>query len=350
MKKLPAMFRPPLIGLDISTEAVRMVELSGGRGQLSVSWADVEPCTKAEVGAGSVSSTDNVTGALQRLLQRARSRHKSVASALSASSVIVKVISLPTGMHEDAIEGQIRFEGQQYIPYPMDQVNFDFSILGADKDRSGYQQVLLVASKKEIIEDHLAIIEAAGLKAKFLEVRQFSLWNLYNHIHPQAASERSTIALIEIGHTSFEIYVFESGTPIYSREHQFGISRLLERIARNFGLTMEDAGRMQRFGGLPESYETEVLQPFVEDLAGELMRALDFFQTSMSDISVQRVVVFGSGASLPGIASNMPGIQVENPDPFRDMSLAPGVNQRLIHQEGSSLAVACGLALRRFTA
>jgi len=350
VKKLPAMFRPPLIGLDASAEAVRMVELSGGRGQIIVSRADAEPCAKADAATNSANSADNIGDALQRLLHRSRGRSKSVATALSVGNVIVKVISLPAGMNEDTIEEQIRFEGQQYIPYPMDQVNFDFSPLGPDKDRSGYQQVLLVASKKEIIEDRLAIIESAGLKAKLLEVRQFSLWNLYSHLQPQLTEARTTIVLIEIRSESTEIYVFENGLPIYSREHHFGIARLIERIARHFGLSPEDALRMQRFGGLPQSYHDEVLQPYVRELGSELLRALDFFQASMPDISMQRVVLFGSGANLPGIADQLQGMLVENPDPFRDMTLANGVNERFLRQERSSMAVACGLALRRFVA
>ncbi len=340
--------RPPLLGLDIGPEAVKLVELSSARGQLSVTHVDSETILQHPGNEQDGHDLEPTSTAIRSILQRSRIRTKRAATALPSNNAIVKIISLPAGMRDDIIEEQIRYEGQQYIPFPMDQVNFDFSPLGPDAERKGYQQVLLVASKKDQVEDISAILEDAGLKPSILDVRQFSLWTLLHHLDPQIHSEKGGVVMIEIGANTTGVHVFENSQPIYSRDHNFGTARLIERISQHFGLSPEDALRMQRFGGLPAEYEEEVLIPFVADLGREMLRALDFFQASLPDVSFRKVVLFGAGANLPNIAQQLPGFTVEAPDPFRGMLAGPKVNERFLRSEGSSMAVACGLALRRF--
>ncbi len=347
-KNVPSMLSQPLLGLDIASDAVRFVELSASRKQLTVVQADSEPLGRGVGGDAAQGDFSPITEAIRRMLQRSRVRTRAVASALPGSSVIVKIISMPSGMRDEVIEEQIRYEGQQYIPFPMDQVNFDFSVLGTDPERKGYQQILLVASKRDHVEDRAAILEGAGLKPKIIDIRQFSLWGLYTHLYPGDATSKSSIVLVEIGGLSSGLHVFERGQPVYSRDHNFGAARLIDRIVQHFGLTEEDAQRMQRFGGLPAGYEQEVLKPFVLETGREILRALDFFQASMPDIHVDKVVLFGTGANLPGICEQLAGFTVENPDPFQGMAIGPNVNERFLRDERSSMAVACGLALRRF--
>ncbi|PKY11440.1 pilus assembly protein PilM [Acidithiobacillus marinus] len=347
----------PLLGLDISTDAVKLVSLAQSRGKIRVEHADSETLPPGAVSDRDIVDSESVSRALRNILERSRIRSKAVATALPANSAIVKVISLPADLDEVGIEDQIRYEGSQYIPYSIDAVNFDFSILGPDDSRKGYNHVLLVVSKKEAVEDSAAVIEEAGLKPHIVDVKPFALWLLHEHLASTKAPDKSLsgkgIVLVEIGSITTNIYVFQDGHPVYSREHNFGLGRLLEEIQRRYNLDSNDAQRMERFGGLPPEYEKDVLQPFARNMAQELFRSLDFFQASMPDVPTATVHLFGVGAKIPQLADQLRQLvsyPVFVPDPFTGMELSPQISRRFMDADRSSLAVACGLALRRVLA
>ena len=354
MLRLPS---PPLLGLDISPDAVKLVELSQSRGKLRVEHADSEALPPGAVNDRDIQDAEAVSHALRTILERSRIRTKAVATALPANTAIVKVISLPGDLDEVGIEEQIRFEGSQYIPYSIDAVNFDFAVLGPDETRKGYNHVLLVACKKEAVEDRAAAIEEAGLKPKIIDVKPFALWLLHEHLASMAPQERNipgrAVILVEIGSVTTNINVFQEGHPVYSREHNFGLGRLIEEIQRRYSLDANDAQRMERFGGLPPEYERDVLNPFARSMAQELFRSIDFFQASMPDVPAGSVHLFGIGAKIPQLAEQLRqlvGFPVYVPDPFAGMEMAPQISRRFMDADRSSLAVACGLALRRISA
>ncbi|WP_414041365.1 type IV pilus assembly protein PilM [Acidithiobacillus sp. M4-SHS-6] len=353
----------PLLGLDISADAVRLVSLAQSRGKIRVEHADAETLPPGAVSDRDIVDGETVSRALRNMLERSRIRTKAVATALPANAAIVKVISLPADLDEIGIEDQIRYEGSQYIPYSIDAVNFDFSILGPDDTRKGYNHILLVASKKEAVEDLAAVIEEAGLKPQIVDVKPFALWLLHEHLagtEPQdnrlsgnGVAPGKGIVLVEIGGITTNIYVFQDGHPVYSREHHFGLGRLLEEIQRRYHLDSNDAQRMERFGGLPPEYEKDVLQPFARNMSQELFRSLDFFQASMPDVPIAAAHLFGVGAKIPQLADQLRqrvSYPVFVPDPFTGMELSPQISRRFMEADRSSLAVACGLALRRMSA
>jgi type IV pilus assembly protein PilM len=346
-----------LLGLDISPDAVKLVELSQSRGKLRVEHADSEALPPGAVNDRDIQDAEAVSHALRTILERSRIRTKAVATALPANTAIVKVISLPGDLDEVGIEEQIRFEGSQYIPYSIDAVNFDFAVLGPDETRKGYNHVLLVACKKEAVEDRAAAIEEAGLKPKIIDVKPFALWLLHEHLASMAPQARNipgrAVILVEIGSVTTNINVFQEGHPVYSREHNFGLGRLIEEIQRRYSLDANDAQRMERFGGLPPEYERDVLNPFARSMAQELFRSLDFFQASMPDVPAGSVHLFGIGAKIPQLAEQLRQLvnfPVYVPDPFAGMEMAPQISRRFMDADRSSLAVACGLALRRIPA
>ena len=354
MLRLPS---PPLLGLDISPDAVKLVELSQSRGKLRVEHADSEALPPGAVNDRDIQDAEAVSHALRTILERSRIRTKAVATALPANTAIVKVISLPGDLDEVGIEEQIRFEGSQYIPYSIDAVNFDFAVLGPDETRKGYNHVLLVACKKEAVEDRAAALEEAGLKPKIIDVKPFALWLLHEHLASMAPQERNipgrAVILVEIGSVTTNINVFQEGHPVYSREHNFGLGRLIEEIQRRYSLDANDAQRMERFGGLPPEYERDVLNPFARSMAQELFRSIDFFQASMPDVPAGSVHLFGIGAKIPQLAEQLRQLvnfPVYVPDPFAGMEMAPQISRRFMDADRSSLAVACGLALRRISA
>lgn len=354
MLRLPS---PPLLGLDISPDAVKLVELSQSRGKLRVEHADSEGLPPGAVNDRDIQDAEAVSRALRTILERSHIRTKAVATALPANMAIVKVISLPGDLDEVGIEEQIRFESSQYIPYSIDAVNFDFAVLGPDEARKSYNHVLLVACKKEAVEDRAAALEEAGLKPKIIDVKPFALWSLHEHITSVSPQERDTpgkaVILVEMGSATTNINVFQEGHPVYSREHNFGLGRLIEEIQRRYGLDANDAQRMERFGGLPPEYVRDVLNPFARSMAQELFRSLDFFQASMPDVPAGSVHLFGIGAKIPQLAEHLRQLvsfPVYVPDPFAGMGMAPQISRRFMDADRSSLAVACGLALRRMPA
>lgn len=343
---------PPVIGLDISSSSVKLVELSRAKGRYRVERFGIEPLPLNNGGTG-MPDMDVVAAAVAALIKRSQTRAKAAATALPGAVAIIKVISLPAGMNELDIDEQIRLEGGQYIPYSMDGVNFDFVVLGPDDTRPGYDQVLLIACKREAVEDRVAILDKAGIQARVVDVEPFTLLAAYEHIaaQPGAVPLGQTVALIDVGATTTKVNVFQVGQPIYNREHSFGGDRLTEEIMRRYRLSREDASRMKRLGGLPEDYEQTVLAPFVDNLVIDLLRSLEFFQSSMPNAHVDQVMLFGGCAQIPGVSKALrerSQVPVTVANPFAGMDVAAGVDLKRLQQEAPSLAVACGLALRRF--
>ncbi len=344
--------RPPILGLDISDNAVRLVALGRNGNRYELIHADAEDLPAGAVHDRDIADGVAVSQALRTLLDRSRIRIKSVATALPVNAVIIKVISLPADLDSMGIDGQIRYEGTQHIPFSMDAVNFDFTILGPDEHRPDFNTVLLIAAKKEDIEDRSAILEEAGLKPKLMDVKSFALWKLY--AHHKAPTKDQAVALVEIGGDATHVYVFHNDQPVYNKDHNFGLNRLIENIQNQYSLSAIDAKRMERFGGLPKEYEKEVRQPFVQQTAQEILRALDFFQASMPDVNIVDVALMSSGSKTEGLLQAVQSRQKNSSfsvsviDPFEGMDISSKINRKFLDTERNALAVACGLALRRF--
>lgn len=357
-------------------DAVSMVSLSKRKQQFCLHYVDREVLpSRAESENAPAPEAEALSEAIRTMLVRSKMRSKSVATALPAEKTIVKVISLPESMSTQEIDEQIHFQGNQYIPFSMDAVHFDFSILPGAA-RPGYQDVLLVACKKESLEEHVAILEESGLKPKIADSRTFALWFLYTHLKNRhllgnaiAEEKDKGVVLIETGYANFHLYVFENGRPVYEREHRFGYRELLKTLQSHYALGPDDALRMARFGGLPPEYEPEILAPFTQKASAEMSFALDFFQNSMPDVPITSVCLFGEWIGLPpeaarqaeasprsGLADLSCVLQqklafpVLAPDPFVGMDISPHVHTRFLDADRSAFAVACGLALRRFYA
>lgn len=338
---LPAisrLFRQQTVGLDIAEDAVRLVELSQskGGGGLVVTWAGSEPYPAPASSDESISSTpalDPAEIALRKLALRFRGKGKSAISALATGDVIVKTITLPADLPEDAIEEQLRLEGQQYIPYTLDQVAFDFMVIGRDPEQAGRQRVLLIVSKKEVVDNRVALIESAGFKARSLEVRQFALWNLYSYLRPEIASGGGVVALVEVWPEKLYVHIFDNGLPVLSRD--FFLSAEEAPLDLDLSLDLPSASPADK----PKP------KPWIKQ-GKELGRVLDLLQDSVQGKKIQQVALFGSGVDLPGIAEQVTGFSAEVLDPFQRMTFGAGVDADLVRKDASGYAAACGLALR----
>jgi type IV pilus assembly protein PilM len=345
---------PPLIGADLSSSSIKMVELTEvGAGSYRVERYAIEPLPKDSVVEGNINNLDAVSDALKRCHKRLGTNIKNVALALPNAAVISKRIFVPAGQTEEELELQVETEANQYIPFSLDEVNLDFQVLGPAPNNPEDVEVLIAASRKEKIEDRVAAAEAAGLKATVMDVDLYAAQAAFELMSGDTGEDEKdeNIAVVDVGATTMTVNVLRNGQSIYLREQPFGGNELSQEIQNKFGLSADEAEAAKRDGGLPEEYDTEVLQPFVDKMGLEIARALHFFFSSTPYNQVNRIVLAGGCAAIPGAdaaitrRTQVPTIVA---NPFTSMDVAPRIKVKSLTQDAPSLMVACGLALRRF--
>jgi type IV pilus assembly protein PilM len=346
---------PPLIGVDISSSALKLVELSeGGKGVYRLERYAIEPLAKDVVTDGNIANLDQVSDALRRAYKRLGSRNRNVALALPAAMVITKKIIVPAGQTEEELELQVEAEANQYIPFALDEVNLDFQILGPAPNNPDEVEVLIAASRKEKVEDRVAIVEAAGLKPRVMDVESYATEEVFQMIAPSlpANGRDQNIALVDIGAHVMHFYVLRNNQILFSRDQAFGGNQLTHEIQRAFNLSPEEAESAKRNAGLPENYDADVLQPFMETLALEITRALQFFFTSTSYSQVDQIVLAGGCALLPGLdelVGKRAGVNTIVANPFASMGVSDRIRPRQLATDAPLLLIACGLAMRSFS-
>ena len=343
-----------LIGLDISSSAVKMVELgSDGKSGFRVERYAIEVLPRDAVADGNIVNLEATAEAIRRAWKRLATSTRSVAIALPTSHVITKKIIVAAGLREQELELQVESEANQYIPFALEEVNLDFQIAGPAPSSPDEIEVLIAASRKEKVEDRVAVVESAGLKAVVMDVESYAALAAFDLISKQLpeGGKGQVIALVDIGANVMSLTVLRDGQQLYGREQAFGGNQLTQDVARLFGMTFEEAETEKRRNNLPDNYESEVLQPFVESMALEVSRALQFFFTSTQFNQVSHIVLSGGCAVLPGAdeaVASRTQINTVVANPFADMLLSERVKAKNLLQDAPSLVVACGLALRRF--
>jgi len=351
------LFRPKarqLAGLDISSSSVKIVELSGSEKEgYRIERYAIEPLPRDAVVDGNIANLEGVGDAIKRAMRRLGSGLKQVAVALPASAVITKKIILPAGLREQEMEFQVESEANQYIPFAIDEVNLDFQVVGPSPADTGDVEVLIAASRKEKVEDRVAAAEAAGLKAVVMDVESFAAEAAFEFVSRQLPDEAKgkIVALVDIGATAMNVAMLRDGKQVYSREQAIGGAKLTQDAARQYGMNFEEAEAAKRGGSLPDDYERDLMRPFMDSLALEVSRALQFFFTSTQYNEVDHIVLAGGCAVMPGLVEVVAGrtqVPTVVANPFAKMTLSSKVRPKNLISDAPSLLVACGLALRRF--
>ncbi|MCH8617646.1 pilus assembly protein PilM [Undibacterium sp. TS12] len=345
---------PPLFGLDISSLDIKLVELSEGANKsYRLERYASEPLPKGAVLDGNIENIEQVTETVRKLVKKSGTSAKNVAMAMPASAVITKKIILAGTLTEQALEVQVESEASQYIPFSMDEVSLDFCVLGPAANAEEDIEVMLAASRKEKIEDRVAIIQAAGLQAKVMDIESYAARASISRLIAQQSNggKDQIYAIFQIGAKRTYIFIMLNDEVIYEREQQFGGAQLTQDIVRNYGMSVEEAEIKKKNGDLPDTYEMELLEPFLESAALEVTRAIQFFFTSTPFTRVDQIYLTGGCAVIPGlveIIAERTKISTAVVSPFKGMELGSGVNEKALRHDAPAYMVACGLALRRF--
>ncbi|MEO7774785.1 MAG: pilus assembly protein PilM [Steroidobacteraceae bacterium] len=344
----------PLLGLDITTSSIKLIELVMSGGQYRVESYAAEPTPQNSMNEKAIVDADAVGEAIGRAAKRAGAKSREVAIAISGDAAITKVIQMPRTLKESDLEAQVEMQADQYIPFPMDEVSYDFEVLGTSEKDPESIDVLLVATRSENVEQRRAAVVSAGLIARLVDVEAFALENackLMTHQMPDGGIDRS-IAVVDFGASSTTFSILRNLKVVYTRDFAFGGQQLTEEIMRTYGLSMEEAGRAKKEGGLPGNYQSEVLDPFIDDMTQQVSRSLQFYLASGSGREQpEKILICGGCANVPGVAdvvASRVGIAAEKGDPLGQMKLSSRARAQAVQRDATALLTACGLALRSF--
>ena len=341
-----------MLGMDISSSAVKLIELSKTGDSFKVEAYRVLPLPPNTIVDKNIADLDALSETIAAVVKRSGSKLTDIVAAVSSSSVITKEIELPAGLTELQMEMQIEVEADQYIPYPMEEVAFDFDVLGEAENNPDLVRVLLAACRQENVEHRRQALEMAGFNPKVIDVESFAVERAYKLIEGQLDEvSDQVVAIADIGASVFNFTVLVDGKIIYSREQQFGGKQLTEEIQRRYGLSWEEAGEAKRKGGLPEDYATEVLGPFKESLVQHITRSLQFFYSSSHFNYVDQLFLAGGVSALEGLVDEVEqviGLPTAVANPFANMQLHKSINPTALANDAPAMLLAVGLAMRSF--
>ncbi len=344
----------PVLGLDITTSSIKLIELSQSGKSYRVESYAAEATPANSINEKNIVDSQAVGDAIRRAVKRSGAKTREVAIAISGDAAITKVIQMPASLSERDLEGQVEIQADQYIPFPMEEVSFDYEVQGPSEADPDMRDVLLVATRTDNVDQRRAAVDAAGLTARVVDVEAFALENacqLLTHQVPNGGVGQS-LAVVDIGASATTFSVLEDMRVIYTRDFSFGGQQLTEEIMRTYGLSMEDAGRAKKEGGLPSNYQPEVLDPFIDDMTQQVSRSLQFYLASGGGREQpDLILICGGCANIPGVAdliASRVGIPTDVGDPMGQMKIASKAKSQGVRKDSTALLTACGLALRSF--
>lgn len=345
--------KPAVLGIDISSTAVKLIELSKSGKTYKVESYGVEPLPPNAVADKNIADVDAVGEVIKRVVKRSGAKSKLACAAVPGSAVITKIITMPANLSDSEMESQIEVEADQHIPFPIEEVNMDFEVLGPTEDNPDSVDVLLAASRSENVDVRVAALELGGLVPEIMDVEPYAIENAFELVSHQVIDdgEDRVVAVVDIGASITTINVLYNGKTIFTHEQIFGGKQLTEEIQRRYGLSYEEAGMAKRQGGLPDNYIPEVLDPFKEAVGQQVSRSLQLFYAGSEYGEVDQILLAGGTSSIPGIddlITETVGTATVVANPFANMSLAGRVKAQALSNDAPSLMIACGLAMRSF--
>ncbi|MEM1404949.1 MAG: pilus assembly protein PilM [Pseudomonadota bacterium] len=342
----------PLLGLDISSTTVKLLELSRSGDKYRVESYAVSSLPQDAVVEKAINDVEAVANSIRSVVAQSRTKLKTVSAAVAGSSVITKVIDMPVGLSDDEMETQLTLEADQYIPYPLEEVALDFEVQRSSAERDNMVEVLLAACRRETIDSRVEAIENSELTAKVMDVEAYAVERAYQLIRDHLElKDDSVVAIVDIGATMTTLSVLKDSATIYTREQLFGGKQLTDEIMRRYGLPLEEAGLAKKQGGLPDDYEPELLVPFREAVVQQVTRSLQLFFSSSQYNDVDHIIMAGGVSYMEGLPELVQE-ELDTPttvaNPFAEMTISPRVNAVALSADAPAMMIACGLAMRSF--
>ena len=352
---LPKFGSKSIIGLDIGSSSVKAVEIAKrGKGKdFELTHLGVAPLPPEAIVQGAFLNSSAIVEAIREAVEKAKIKTKHVAAAVSGHSVIVKRVSLPT-MTREELDEQIRWEAEQYIPFDVNEVNLDFQILD-DEGGEGQMDVLLVAAKKDLIDDYVQVIGEAGLSPAVVDVAAFAVENAYETNYD--AQRDQVVALVNIGAQVVNINVIANGIPTFTRDITTAGNQYTEEIQKALSISFEEAERI-KLGGrrvedsqevVPQEVE-QAMRAVTDTVIGEIGRSLDFYGATSADSRIEKVFLAGGSAKVAGFKTafqERTGHEVEILNPLNRMVPSSKFEPEFLDEMAPALGVGVGLALRR---
>jgi type IV pilus assembly protein PilM len=340
-----------LIGLDIGSHTVKVIQVREEKKGLTLVNFGLAPVPPHSIQEGVIKEADMIAKVIRNLIANLNINEKYVATSVSGYAVMIKKIEVPA-MSEEALEQSMFQELGQYIPYNTQEVHVDYQILGIAQDRPNNMEVLLVAAKKEAVDDYLNLINLAGLEAAVIDIDFFALSNAYEVIH--GVSPNDTVALVDIGANKISINVVLAGVPVFTRDIALGGAQITTEIQNRFGLTYEQAERVKLGEGMERFGAHELEETFFNTAKGwsmEVKRALDFFHATYRETNINKILLSGGSCRLPGfdeLVSRDTRLTVEVFNPLKMVDYdTKNLDVDYINYIGPQMAICLGLALRK---
>lgn len=342
-----------IVGIDIGASAIKLAQLKESKSGYTLKALDMEPLPPEAVVDSSIMDSNTVVQAIRDLIVRNNlSKNTEVVIAVSGHSVIIRKISLPL-MTEEELDGSIQWEAEQYIPFEIADVYLDYQIIGPDPADQGQMEVVLVAARRDFINEYIGVIRESGLQPVVVDVESFAVENIYCSLYPDELLD--VVALIDIGASAAQLSILKDSVSVFTREIQMGGAAYNEELQKEFGLSNEDA-EMLKLSGSFEGVDIEEAQAIIDrvtdNLVQELSRSLDFFSATFNDEKVSKVYLTGGVCLTSGLLDKFEQ-SLEMPvallDPFSRVSVKENVfDLEFVKASAPFYAVAAGLATRTF--
>jgi type IV pilus assembly protein PilM len=339
-----------IVGIDIGSSSVKLVQIKEQKGVFTLQNVGILPLPLEAIVDNTLMDTSSIVETIKKLLKSLNIRVKDAACSVSGNSVIIRKISLPA-MPPEELEDQIHWEAEQYIPFDINDVHIDFQILASDQNDPSKMEVLLVASKKEIINDYLAVFNEAGINLAVVDVDSFAMQNAFELNYDIGPD--NVVALINIGASIMNLNIVKNDISLFTRDVQMGGNLYTEEIQKQFGVSSEEAERMKVSGDAPDQAKLrDTISRVNETLAMEMRRSLDFYNTTAGEGKINNVYISGGGAKTPMLVEAVQqrlGLPVEIINPFCNIKYnEKEFDQEYLNEIGPLVTVAVGLATRRF--
>ncbi|WP_078454413.1 type IV pilus assembly protein PilM [Solemya velum gill symbiont] len=351
MKALFGMGPKSLLGIDIGTSAVKLLELEADSGDSDFSRIkslSVVPLPEGAVEGKQIVDPDDVVAALAEVVKLSGSSVRSVAAAVSGVTAITRILKLPANLSDREMETEVEFEADKKIPQPLDEIRYDYDILGLSEADPDTVDVLLVASREDVVGELTSILELAGLKPAVIDVESYAINHCYNLA--RSDSEPECVAVADIGASSIDFHVMKGETVSYTREYNFGGRALTRALQGQYGLSFQEAEKMKVDEDWPSGARESVVQDFLSSLTQEVRGALQIYQAAGKGEKIMRLYLAGGCAAMPGVEEVIGDVldfPVSVLNPLTDLKHPRRITEGRLKMMGPAMIIACGLATRR---